>query len=635
MIIEAVSQQQQQQQMILGGGESSGNEDLEIRAPKKRAETWVQGETRCLISLRRETDRLFNTSKSNKHLWEQISSKMREKGFDRSPTMCTDKWRNLLKEFKKVKRYEKDRATTNGSAKMSYYKEIEEILKERTKNGSWELFDFAILLLGLSERVKIAWKTEGIDDTSISFGNVEASDRPTLNLERRLDHDGHPLAINTADAVAANGVPPWSWRGTPGNAEENNSLGGRVISVKWGNYTRRIGIDGSAEAIKEAIRSAFGLRTKRALWLEDEDEVVRSLDRDMPLGSYSLHLDEGLTIKICLYAETDIPVDTYEKTFYTEDDFRDFLARRGWSCLRDLNGYRCIDNMDDLRHVADVRPCFDCLITTCRLDLGYNQTPTELYLLEGLDILCELFDFVILHLDFSERVKITWKTAAENCLILYLDFTERVKIPWKTEGVRLCIDDTSISFGPVEVSHRPALNLERRLDQDGHPFAIPPADAFSSTGVPYCCWEETPGNAKENDSLGGRVISVKWGNCMRRIGINGSSEAIKEAIRSAFGLRTKRPLWLEDEDKVVRSLDRDMPLGNYLLHLDEGLTIKICVYDETDEPVDTLERTFYTEDDFRRFLTRRGWSGLRDLNGHRSIDNIGELRPGVKYRGVK
>ena len=28
--------------------------------------------------------------KSNKHLWEQISSKMREKGFDRSPTMCTD-----------------------------------------------------------------------------------------------------------------------------------------------------------------------------------------------------------------------------------------------------------------------------------------------------------------------------------------------------------------------------------------------------------------------------------------------------------------------------------------------------------------------------------------------------------------
>lgn len=58
--------------------------------------------------------------------------KMREKGFDRSPTMCTDKWRNLLKEFKKVKQ----NGDRNGSAKMSYYKEIEEILRERSKNGS-------------------------------------------------------------------------------------------------------------------------------------------------------------------------------------------------------------------------------------------------------------------------------------------------------------------------------------------------------------------------------------------------------------------------------------------------------------------------------------------------------------------
>ncbi|KAK6930879.1 Myb/SANT-like DNA-binding domain 4 [Dillenia turbinata] len=353
MIIEAVSQQQQQQQqIILGGGDSSGNEDLEIRAPKKRAETWVQDETRYLISLRRETDRLFNTSKSNKHLWEQISSKMREKGFDRSPTMCTDKWRNLLKEHKKVKQHEKDGASTNGSAKMSYYREIEEILKERTKNGRCNKSPTPS-----SSRPDsfMHFSEKGIDDTSISFGPVEASDRPTLNLERRLDHDGHPLTIATADAVAANGVPPWSWRETPGNAEENNSLSGRVISVKWGNYMRRIGIDGSAEAIKEAIRSAFGIRTKRALWLEDEDEVVRSIDRDMPLGNYSLHLDEGLTIKICLYAETDIPVDTYERTFYTEDDFRDFLARRDWSCLRDLNGYRRIDNMDDLRPGAMYR----------------------------------------------------------------------------------------------------------------------------------------------------------------------------------------------------------------------------------------------------------------------------------------
>lgn len=127
---------------VVGCGEttSSGGEDntptnpsssSDMKVPKKRAETWVQEETRALISLRREIDSLFNTTKSNKHLWDQISMKMRGKGFDRSPTMCTDKWRNLLKEFKKIKQ----NGDRNASAKMSYYKEIEEILKERGKNG--------------------------------------------------------------------------------------------------------------------------------------------------------------------------------------------------------------------------------------------------------------------------------------------------------------------------------------------------------------------------------------------------------------------------------------------------------------------------------------------------------------------
>ncbi|KAI4336623.1 hypothetical protein L6164_015125 [Bauhinia variegata] len=353
MMIEVVSngelgpphQQAAQHQMILG--DSSGEDhEVEIKAPKKRAETWVQDETRSLIALRREMDGLFNTSKSNKHLWEQISAKMREKGFDRSPTMCTDKWRNLLKEFKKAKHQDKG----SGSAKMSYYKEIEEILRERSKSVQYK----SPTPPKVDPYMQFADK--GIEDTSIVFGPVEATGRPTLNLERRLDHDGHPLAITTADAVAASGVPPWNWRETPGSGGEGQSCCGRVISVKWGNYTRRIGIDGTSEAIKEAIRVAFRLRTKRAFWLEDEDQIIRSFDRDMPLGNYTLHLDEGMAIKVCLYDESDhIPMHTEDKIFYTEDDYRDFLTRRGWTCLREFDGYRNIDNMDDLRPGAVYR----------------------------------------------------------------------------------------------------------------------------------------------------------------------------------------------------------------------------------------------------------------------------------------
>lgn len=71
---------------------------------------------------------MFNTSKSNKHLWEQISQKMKERGYDRTPTMCTDKWRNLLKEYKKAKVQDK------GTSKVACFKDLEELLSERAKS---------------------------------------------------------------------------------------------------------------------------------------------------------------------------------------------------------------------------------------------------------------------------------------------------------------------------------------------------------------------------------------------------------------------------------------------------------------------------------------------------------------------
>ncbi|KAF3793689.1 Trihelix transcription factor [Nymphaea thermarum] len=342
----------QQQQLVLA--ESSGGEDHEIKQPKKRAETWIQEEILTLIALRREMDGMFNTSKSNKHLWEQISTKMREKGFDRSPTMCTDKWRNLLKEYKKARHHDRGSGAGGGggggSAKTSYYKELEDLLRERAKNAPYKSPPSKVeSYMHFPDK----GNSLGLEDAGIPFGPVEGSARSSLNLERRLDHDGHPLAIAAADAVAANGVPPWNWRDTTANGGDRQSpFEGKVILVKWGDYTRRIGVDGTAEAIKEAIKCSFGLRTKRAFWLEDEDGIVRSLDRDMPLGTYSLHLDEGLTIKVCY----DDPGMAEEKTLYTEDDFRDFLTRRGWTGLREFPGFRneftafrSLDTLDDLR----------------------------------------------------------------------------------------------------------------------------------------------------------------------------------------------------------------------------------------------------------------------------------------------
>lgn len=60
------------------------------------------------------------------------------------------------------------------------------------------------------------------------------------------------------------------------------------------------------------------------------------------------------------------------------------------------------------------------------------------------------------------------------------------------------------------------------------------------------------------------------------------------------------------------------------------------MYDDTDRiPVQTEEKTLYTEKDFCDFLSRRGWTGLRELSGFRSVDTLDELRPGAMYQGIR
>ena len=120
-------QRQHLQQILLT--ESSG-EDIEIKVPRRRAETWVHDETHSLIAFRRELDEFFNTSKSNKHLWEQIAARMSELGYDRTASMCTDKWRNLLKDYKKAQQRD------GGSGKM-YYEELEEFYAEKKRNDPY------------------------------------------------------------------------------------------------------------------------------------------------------------------------------------------------------------------------------------------------------------------------------------------------------------------------------------------------------------------------------------------------------------------------------------------------------------------------------------------------------------------
>ncbi|KAH8953110.1 hypothetical protein BDL97_08G006300 [Sphagnum fallax] len=279
--LPSASQQQQQlatavHQVLLAPAPDATSEDHDqIKAPKKRAETWVQDEIKALIAYRKEMDSMFNTSKSNKHLWEQISQKMKERGYDRTPTMCTDKWRNLLKEYKKAKVQDK------GTSKVACFKDLEELLSERAK--------------------------------SLPYRN--------------------PAKL---DALQQGGDCQLS--------------GGKVVAVKFGDMTRRIRVDGPFKSINESVKTSFGLRTRRPFWLEDDEGVIQPLSRDMPPGQYSLNLDPGFTVKVCLYDDDGrMTGSTENRTLYTDEDLHEFLSRRGWSGLREVGSFRDFNSLEDLR----------------------------------------------------------------------------------------------------------------------------------------------------------------------------------------------------------------------------------------------------------------------------------------------
>jgi hypothetical protein len=74
-------------------------------------------------------------------------------------------------------------------------------------------------------------------------------------------------------------------------------------------------------------------------------------------------------------------------------------------------------------------------------------------------------------------------------------------------------------------------------------------------------------------------------------------------------------------------------LFSWLWLLSPGLLVKVCLYDESGRMTGSTEnRTLYTDEDFHEFLSRRGWSGLREVGTFRDFDSLEELRPGAVYQ---
>lgn len=108
-----------------GGGSGVGGSD---RFPQ-----WSVQETRDFLMIRAELDPTFMETKRNKLLWEVISTKMKERGYNRSADQCKCKWKNLVTRYKGFETMEQE----GMRQQFPFYNELQAIFTGRMQRMLW------------------------------------------------------------------------------------------------------------------------------------------------------------------------------------------------------------------------------------------------------------------------------------------------------------------------------------------------------------------------------------------------------------------------------------------------------------------------------------------------------------------
>ncbi|KAK8561656.1 hypothetical protein V6N13_149181 [Hibiscus sabdariffa] len=91
---------------------------------------WSLQETKEFLAIRAELDQSFMETKRNKLLWEVISTRMREKGYNRSADQCKCKWKNLVTRYKGCGTIEAESARQQ----FPFYDELQAIFTARMQS---------------------------------------------------------------------------------------------------------------------------------------------------------------------------------------------------------------------------------------------------------------------------------------------------------------------------------------------------------------------------------------------------------------------------------------------------------------------------------------------------------------------
>ncbi|XWS43854.1 hypothetical protein CRYUN_Cryun16bG0140200 [Craigia yunnanensis] len=100
---------------------------ISVNVDVDRFPQWSIQETKEFLMIRAELDRSFMETKRNKQLWEVISTRMGEKGYNRSAEQCKCKWKNLVTRYKGCETMEAEAMRQQ----FPFYNELQAIFSAR------------------------------------------------------------------------------------------------------------------------------------------------------------------------------------------------------------------------------------------------------------------------------------------------------------------------------------------------------------------------------------------------------------------------------------------------------------------------------------------------------------------------
>ncbi|GMI90802.1 hypothetical protein like AT1G76880 [Hibiscus trionum] len=113
------------------GGNNNNNNVVPVPVSLSPSSSrWPKAEIEALIKLRTNLDIKYQDNGAKGPLWEEISSAMRNLGYNRSSKRCKEKWENINKYYKKVK--ENNKTRPEDSKTCPYFHQLDALYKDKS-----------------------------------------------------------------------------------------------------------------------------------------------------------------------------------------------------------------------------------------------------------------------------------------------------------------------------------------------------------------------------------------------------------------------------------------------------------------------------------------------------------------------